>query len=213
MDTPDYSPLFKTIYDGVVALTDRPELVRETEQAILRSTLRMHHIDFFWRDKTNTGMVTSAGRSAVVPLTALPRLRKPHSVTAYSDSTPTPLTICLADQLFKDPVTHSASYIANAAIINGSNITIRARNVFNAVAIEYYMNPETDMSKYDSWIASTYPFAIIDDAAATVFYAIGANEQGGSLRQRVGSKERPDRDSHIHTILQEQLYEVDPGDE
>jgi hypothetical protein len=48
-----------------------------------------------------------------------------------------------------------------------------------------YLHPDITEESYSSWIADEHPYAIISDAAATVFKMIGFDEQAAYQKQNV----------------------------
>ena len=48
-----------------------------------------------------------------------------------------------------------------------------------------YLNPDITSLNYTSWIALDHPYAIIFDAAATVFKSIGKDEEAAAYRNMV----------------------------
>lgn len=193
---------FQEIYNRVVELTDHPELVKETEQAILRSTLRMHSIDWFQRDLKVIGLNATGGRTAQISVSSFPRLRKIKWIQANTNNNFSwPVKLGTEEGL----INQHKNYDKDVAFNLGAVISIRCSKEFSGLTVAYYEFPRNEKDDYSSWISELYPYAIIDDAAATVLYLTGDNEQGAALRNKVGSKERPERDTHIHTILSEQL--------
>jgi hypothetical protein len=191
---------FQQIYDAVVELTNQPQLVRETEQAILRSTLRMHSVDFFERDKFIQTINSAGGRIASIAISSFPLCRKIKDVRAFKqDGRNWQIKVGTEKDLFEN------RYCPNIAYNLGAILQVRASEDFNSLAVSYYAFPAATKESYKSWIAELYPYSIIDDAAATVLYLTGDNEQGSALAARVGTKDGRGRDTHIHTIMSEQL--------
>jgi hypothetical protein len=48
-----------------------------------------------------------------------------------------------------------------------------------------YLNPDITTAGYNSWIAKDHPYAIVFDAAATVFKAVGKDDEASAYRTMI----------------------------
>ncbi len=65
----------------------------------------------------------------------------------------------------------------NVCYVAGNAIQIRASTEFQYIFLGRYDNPDITEAGYNSWIALDHPYAIVFEAAATVFKAIGDTEK------------------------------------
>jgi hypothetical protein len=82
----------------------------------------------------------------------------------------------------------------------GGTLVIRNCGVISGIVFQYYTSPITEESRYNSWIASSHPFAIIDEASKTVLASVGNLEKANFYANLVGSK-LPRPSGHIAEIL------------
>lgn len=182
---------YTEVYNAVVGLTARPDLVTETKLAIQAATLRAHNSDYYTRDMQEGMLVFPAYQySQQIEVTqALGKFRNLKYVRKYDPSGVNPqtgLATGLAGELFQilDPEDVFDSYgleKENIATLAGNYLSLKSSTGTFAYAIAgWYTNPTisplTD-ADYRSWIAVDYPFAIIYEAAGVVFKTIGRDTE------------------------------------
>lgn len=173
----------------VYTLTGRPDRVAETLSAIKAATLKAHQSDYYYKDLYENGIQFTSSeffqqldyRQLIPRWRAVKYLRKYDAVgmTAgkFLDLVPPEMT--LDDyQLNRSDI----YYIA------GSNLNIRSSTKEQYYLLGCYINPDITDANYNSWIALDHPFAIIFDAAATVFKAIGKDDEASAYRTLVGEQ-------------------------
>lgn len=170
--------LRQAVYD----LTNRPDLVSQTLLAIQKATLKIHHSDFYYKDLRESGLEFSGEAyfqeldyKTLFPLwRALKYLRKYDAVALtagkfFDIKEPTDVL----DYQYKNELTD----ICYAA---GSVIQVKSSTSFQYAIVGYYTEPDITESGYTSWIAIDHPFAIITEAAATVFRTIGKTDENAT---------------------------------
>ena len=173
----------------VYNITGRPDRVAETLSAIKAATLKAHQSDFYWKDLFEAGLdlgveafVQNFDYRSVVPRwRALKYLRKFDTTTGVPG---TELDVIVPEQVFdaykvqKQDVCYSA----------GAYIQINSSTAQRYYILGCYINPDITDSGFSSWIAVDHPYAIVYDAAATVFKAIGKDEETSAYRTLVAEQ-------------------------
>lgn len=167
---------FTDLYNDVIAITNRPDLVDQTKLAIRSATLKAHHSDFYPKDLFETGIEWSAPAllqsleyKAVVPLwRSFKYLRK------YTNGTPNTFFTMLTPEETLDDYGVNRE---NIVYLAGSFIEIRSTTLDQYMLLGCYIHPDVKEATYTSWIAEDHPFAIVYEAAANVFKQTGYDEQ------------------------------------
>lgn len=205
---------FNELQDKVIEVTNRPELVAETRSAIMSATLKMHGLDDFWRDRVEGQLntPTPAYQQQFSLSGNFPQLKKVAYIRPYDGATqragkkltPTnPTDVFCCDGTDK----------TNMWWLNGDSVVIKTAQKVNSFLFGYFRRPiVTPIAQYDSWMATQHPWAIIDEAAATIFASIGFDASAQLYRAKVGEKV-PVPTGHIREILMAQLeYGRDLGE-
>jgi len=163
----------------VYTITNRPDLVNETLTAIRSATLKLHQLDYFYKDVFETGVVFIAPaykqqldyRALIPQWRALKYLRRTDS--QGMDTGPF-FEIVTVPELTIDQYQTNRD---NICYVAGSLIQIRSSTEFQYAILGCYVNPNITVSGYNSWIALDHPYAIVFEAAASVFKMIGETDQ------------------------------------
>lgn len=170
--------LFTSLYDEIVNLTQRADLVSETKFAIREATTYFHHLDFFPQDLVEES-ISSDGVSYLVTidLTTLTRFRKLAYIRLYDISTGEVLPN-FVEMLPPDRVLDSYKLDKiDVAYQAGTSLNVKMGVPATGLIISYYKNPILDENNYDSWVASRYPIQILTRAITTLFTMIGYVEE------------------------------------
>lgn len=161
----------------VITLTNRPDLAAETLLAVKAATLKLHQADYFYKDLYETGISFSA--SAFVQQldyrVLLPRYRALKYIRK-SDSTGTP-GIFLGVLTPSEVLDQYGIAREDICYVAGEVIQIKCSTALQYAILGAYLNPDLTTAGYSSWLAFDHPYAIIYEAAVTVFKAIGYDEQ------------------------------------
>lgn len=167
----------------VYSLTGRPDRIAETLSAIKSATLKAHQSDYYYKDIFESGIAfTSAAFSQSLDYRLLiPRWRALKYLRKYAIASNTPgkeLDIILPDNVLDSyKVTKTdICYVAGAYVQTNSSTQDQY------YLLGCYLNPNITEAGYSSWVALDHPYAIIFDAAATVFKAIGKDEEAAAYR-------------------------------
>lgn len=186
----------------VYTLTNRPDLVAETLSAVRSATLKMHQLDFFYKDLFETGIsFTSSSYQqqleyrTLLPLwRALKYLRKTDS--AGSDTGPF-FTVLSIPEMTRDDYGINRNDVCYVA---GSVVQIRSSTSFQYALLGCYLNPNITVAAYNSWVALDHPYAIVYEATANVFKMIGDTDQFAAYTRLSMEEQQLVRISNIQPV-------------
>ena len=185
----------------VYTLTNRPDLVAETLTAVRSATLKLHHSDFYYKDLFETGIdfVTAEFIQDFEYRSFIPRWRQLKWTRIWDN------TSGIAGKFFEPVAPENVldDYkLAREDIcyVAGAILHIRSSTTFQHILLSCYLHPDITESTYDSWIALDHPYAIVYDAAATVFKMIGKADEAAMYRQLVAEQIAELRISGIENI-------------
>lgn len=174
----------------LITITARPDLSADLEVALRRSTLKMHGLEFWKFDLTfvNLTVATPAFLMTVDTATAFTRYRNLCFIKANDAANTDPMSISYGNGGQGLPMYEPAdanrlvdSYGRNLTNIHyqvGRVIHIRSSVAPDRLYAGYYQRPVVSpINAYSSWIADEYPYAIIDDAAQSIFNTIGKDDK------------------------------------
>ncbi len=184
---------FAQLAADVVTATARPELVAtgDISLAIRRAVLKLHSMAFWPQDLAETSLVfaDSTKVNQVISIANdLPRFRAIKYIREYFPGSATTAATYDKEKFYErlDPdfildnygQTRSGIWYLGGATINlRSRVTSNAGGVTTAVPgviVGWYQYPlVADLLSFNSWIADCYPFAVVDEAAATIFRNTG----------------------------------------
>ena len=173
----------------VYTLTSRSDLVAETGMAIRAATLKAHQSDYYYKDLYETAVQfdTSDYQQVLQYKQLLPLWRALKYLRKYDNVNLAPgefLNIVSID-------TTQDAYRLNKediAYVAGTQINIRSRDLQQYYLLGCYLNPDVTPGGYNSWIADDHPFAIIYEAARSIFAMIGFQEQAAGMNQLVAEQ-------------------------
>jgi hypothetical protein len=162
----------------VYNITNRPALVAETLTAIRSATLKLHQLDYFYKDIVEQGVsfLVPAYLQSLEYRTLFPRWRA-LKYLRKTDSTGTE-----RGQIYTviSPESVLDQYHAdreNVCYVAGAVVQIRSSDQLQYCIVGRYDNPDITESGYNSWIALDHPYAIVFEAASLVFKMIGDTDQ------------------------------------
>ena len=188
---------FTELLSEVTTLTNRPDLLAETKLAVKAATLKLHQSDFFYKDLHEDGISFSAAeyaqqiefRTLFPRVRALKYLRKADSSgTAGSFiKVLTPSEVLDADGIERTDICYAA----------GELIQVKSSTTFQYALMGYYLNPDITEAGFNSWLALDHMYAIVFEAAVTVFKTIGYDEQAAIYTKLAGEQLALVRSSNI----------------
>ena len=189
---------FAELVTEVKLITNRPDLDLEIKSAVKAATLKAHHSDYFPKDLFETGISWATPnylqyfeyRNVIPRYRAFKFLRKYEAVSSSPGKffkLLTPEQILDSYGIQKDDVCYLA----------GNMLEIRSSTQDQYMLIGCYLHPAISEVGYTSWIAEEYPYAIVYEAARTLFKQIGFNEQSSQMSQLVQEQFSELRNSNI----------------
>lgn len=175
---------FASTLSEVYTITNRPDLIAETKLAVKQATLKMHQLDFFPKDLFETGIIwePAAFIQSLSYRTLVPRYRALRYLRKYQDGAAGQFFTLLSAAETLDSYQQNRE---NICYLAGDMLEIRSNTEDTHMLLGCYLNPDVTEENYASWIADEHPYAIITDAAATVFKMIGFDEQAAYYKQAV----------------------------
>jgi hypothetical protein len=176
---------FTELCNEVYLLTNRPDLVAETQTAVKAATLKAHQSDFYYKDLYEVGVsfpdsdyVQSLEYKQIIPTwRALKYIRKSDA----GGNTGKFLTVLTPEETID-------SYGANredVCYVAGAVVQIKSSTQLQYIFLGCYVNPSIVIGSYNSWVAADHPYCIVFDAVATIFKMIGFDEQAVMYRNMV----------------------------
>jgi hypothetical protein len=180
---------FSDLCAEVYAHTKRPDQVAVTESAVRSATLKAHQSDYYYRDIFETGLQfnTAAYNQSLDYKLLIPRWRSLKYLRKYDAVSGTPgveLDVILPEQIFD----RYKSQKQDICYVAGSYLQTNSSTLDQYYLLGCYLNPDITSASYTSWIANDHPYAIVYDAAATVFKAIGKDEEAAAFRTLVAEQ-------------------------
>lgn len=172
---------FTDLFNDVVSITNRPDLVDQTKLAIRSATLKAHHSDFYPKDLFETGIEWSnpALLQSLEYKTVVPLWRSFKYLKKYENGVPGKFFQMITPEESLDSYSVNRE---NVCYLAGSFIEIRSNTQDKYMLLGCYVHPTVTELNYTSWIAEDHPFAIVYEAAANVFKQTGYDEQFAVFR-------------------------------
>lgn len=178
---------FAEIVADVYTMTNRPDLVNETKLAVKVATLKAHQSDFYPKDIYETG-ITWADPDYIQSIdyrTLIPRWRAFKYLRKYADDAAGAFITLLTPEQTLDRYSINREDICYLA---GESLEIRSSTADEFMILGCYINPILEENSYSSWIALDHPYAIVYEAARSIFKQVGWDEQAAAIRQEVAEQ-------------------------
>lgn len=190
---------FATLVEDVYKITNRRDLIGETELAVKSATLQLHRQEYFFKDLFEIALIYTAADylQAIDYRTLFPRYRALKYLRKFDPnvviSNPAPgydtngvgpfFSIISPDQVLDS----YSKQINDVCYVAGNVIQIRSSTAFQYSLIGLYLNPETANTEdkpFNSWISDEAPYAIVWAAAATIFGILGSTQRQSFANQQ-----------------------------
>lgn len=181
---------FATLSNELLVVVKRPDLQGDgTFSFHLRNAiLKAHKANYFLKDLAESAVNYSdyvQGSGQILfefePRTLFPRFRTTKYITILDPQTANRIRN-LAPLEPEQIVDNYGYYRDNVFYASGSLIKMRTSCATGKFGFGYYQNPDVTLAQ-PSWIADEFPFAIVYEAARTLFKSIGYDEQSASMQQ------------------------------
>lgn len=167
----------------VYTITGRPDRVAETLSAVKAATLKLHQSDYYYKDIFESGIAfdSPAFVQNLDYRALLPRWRAIKYLRKYDSSTGTPgkeLGLIVPENVFDAYAVQKQDiyYVA------GAYVQINSSTEDQYYILGCYLNPDITEVGYNSWIALDHPYAIVYDAAGSVFKATGKDDEAAMYK-------------------------------
>ena len=187
----------------VYSITSRPDLIGESTVAVKAATLKFHAIDYFYKDLVDTTITfpSAAMQQSFDYKIVFPRWRNIkylRKIDPISREGTRFLDIIPPDFV----VDGYAVNRENVCYMAGSILNIRSSSEESEYIIGYYKQPAVvNDSVWDSWIAEELPYAIVFEAARTIFKLIGKDDEEMRMRTLLeGDPRNPNDTGYIQQI-------------
>lgn len=193
MGTP--TTLYSSIYDDIIALTARPDLVAETELALRSATRSIHNRAHFPRDAV-TALVklpNPAYQVAIDIQVTFPRFRAASTVRAldveFNPMQQPEIELVEMGDIY-DPIYRILRN--DIAYQAGTTLNVRSSVAASGYLVEYFASPSVAPEEYNSWIAQLAPDSIIYQAASIVAGTNGNEEKARGWQASVNQMYFPE---------------------
>lgn len=166
----------------VITITKRPDLAGDTQLHLKNALLKAHGADYWLKDlfETNFSFSIASNIYQLDYKALIPRFKTIKYLTVID-----PITLNFVRKLQGIPIEKfmdGYGYLrTDTYYLAGSNLQIRCADSSQIFGIGCYLYPDTTLVA-PSWIADEIPFAIIYEAARTLFKAIGFDEQSQAMQ-------------------------------
>lgn len=177
------------LQNEVYAITNRPDLVTQTQSAVRQATLTLHQSDYYFKDLFETGISFPApdflqqwDYQAVIPrFRSLKYLRK----TDVNGSQDGAFFQIIPPELVVDSYGINNN---NIVYVAGSVIQLRSSTAIQYALLGCYLHPDITIAGFSSWIANEHPFAIVALAAARIFKQVGRDTEYAAWNQEAAGE-------------------------
>lgn len=170
----------------IYSLTNRPDLVADTLVAIRAATLKAHHSDFYYKDCQQAVLqlqtpdfVNTFDTTLLLRYRSMAFLRKwyPSGINVQTGLPSGKAGKFLTARGIADVLDSYGRDATETYYIAGTQVNINMKEQLASFLVGWYSHPDISTATYTSWIAQEHPYAIVFDAASTVFKGIGYDEQ------------------------------------
>ena len=182
---------FTEIYNEVLIITKRPDLVDRTKQAIRSATIKAHHSDFYYKDivEVPVQFTTLFYLQSFLPTEVVPQFRMAKYIRLWQGDLTGDVGKFLTPIQIENSLDLYQQKKVDVFYMAGQLLQIRGACTIDKVLFGCYVNPVVlPEAAYSSWIASDQPYAIIYEAARQVFKSISYTEQANEYSNLVAEE-------------------------
>jgi hypothetical protein len=217
LDAIQPSVLYAQLISAVYTLTNRPDLVAETQLALRKATVKAHGADFWKADIAVVPKytlpipvvdVTQPSSRFVINLvdaTNFPNLRKVAYIKEYiNPAGQVSSSISGWDTLIANygtsPRQRNYDECSPESVIDdygtertnywyqaGKQVSLRTYTPILYATLGYWAYPNATPAGYNSWIANDFPDLVVEEAASIVFRTIGKAEESAAYAGNWGT--------------------------
>lgn len=176
---------------AVIEITNRPDLVAKTLSAVQSATLKVHQLDYFYKDiyEAEIDVVTAMFEPDFEYRTFVPRWRSAKYFRKYDPTSGLPGLFLekISPENSLDSYTQARTDVWYGA---GEIIHLKSSTEERYFLMGCYRHPDITVSTFDSWIATEHPYAIVYAAAQTIFRIIGKTDEARGMKEEVAEQYR-----------------------
>jgi len=187
------------LYAEVYLLTNRDDLVAQTAAAVRSATLKIHQLDYFYKDIFEQAIVFPT-KSYLQQLDYRPVFPRWRAIKYLRKTDAQGFNDGIFFKVIPVPEFVEDSYGINKAdvcYVAGDLVQIRSSTAFQYLIVGYYRNPDITTASYNSWVASDHPYAIIFEAAKSIFFQTGDSDQFAAYSRMAAEEQQLVRISNI----------------
>lgn len=194
---------FQELYDEVILITKRPDLIDKTKQQIRAATLKAHHSDFYYPDihEVPVQFTDPFYLQTFLPTEIVPRFRKSKYIRLWIggiDGMPGKFLTPIQVENSLDSYGYTKTDVYYMA---GQGLQIRGCTPLDKVLFGCYLHPIVSPEiSYSSWIAEHMPYAIIYEAARAIFKSISFTEQASEYSGLVAEQYQELKLSYVDDV-------------
>lgn len=182
---------FQELYDEVIIITKRPDLVDRTKQAIRSATIKAHHSDFYFKDLVEVPVQFTDlfFLQSFIPTEVVPTFRMAKYIRLWRGGIDGDVGKFLTPIQIENSLNLYGQIKTDVFYMAGQLLQIRGSCTLDKVLFGCYVNPViTPEASYSSWVAKEQPYAIIYEAARQIFKSISFTEQANEYSTLVGDE-------------------------
>lgn len=179
---------FQEIFNEVIILTKRPDLVDRTKQAIRSATIKLHHSDFYFKDlfEVPVQFTNPFHLQSFIPTEVVTNFRVVKYIRLWAGDNYGDVGNFLTGIQIENSLDAYKRIKTDVFYMAGQMLQLRGAAPLDKVLFGCYVNPVvTPEASYSSWIAVDKPYAIVFEAARQVFASISFTEQANAMAQMV----------------------------
>lgn len=178
---------FSELVSEVMQRTARPDMTTQTESAVKAATLKAHNSGFYYNDLVELAVQFDAPRTIQTfdPSDVSSYYRRVKYMRIWNGDVDGQAGEFL-EHINTEAALDPYGYLRlNVFYMAGKFLQIRTRVELDKILFGFYRYPDITDISFSSWIADEVPYAIIWEAARTIFLQIGYQEQASNMQALV----------------------------
>jgi hypothetical protein len=178
---------FSDLVNEVQSITARPDLTTKAQSAVSAATLKAHTSGFYYNDLVELAVQFDAPRTIQTfdPTQISSYYRRVKYMRIWDGDTTGGAKEFL-EHINTEAALDSYGYLRlNVFYMAGKFLQIRTYDALSKILLGFYRYPDITSTGFNSWIANEMPWAIIWEAARTIFNQIGFPEQAAQMQALV----------------------------
>jgi len=174
---------FDELLEEVFLITNRRDLVAETESAVKQATLKAHKTDYYSKDIFESGVDLKSldfrhSLDYISLFSNFRTLKYFKRVEDENDDVGKLFDIITPEEVIDEYERNRTDIL----YVAGRVLEIRSSVEFQFALLGAYVYPVVREGAYNSWVAEQYPFAIIHEAARRILLSIGDRDESNGQR-------------------------------